>query len=157
MGNVIEDSFTTSKRTKNRQVTDTTFSFFLRKNLIREIFDNSHLFLGPLTVKRVDEVVRHPHLVTQDQNTQVSNKFYYKYRTFSTFFTSDRTSSLWLHRLLFANVELLRQSLNFSKAACTASARTCYLHIHNPVLYHCATLSSLFKSTLKDRKGAELV
>ncbi len=24
-------------------------------------------------------------------------KFYYKYRTFSTFFTSDRTSSLWLH------------------------------------------------------------
>jgi hypothetical protein len=26
------------------------------------------------TVKRVDEVVRHPHLVTQDQNTQVSNK-----------------------------------------------------------------------------------
>ncbi len=28
----------------------------------------------PYTVKRVDEVVRHPHLVTQDQNTQVSNK-----------------------------------------------------------------------------------
>ncbi len=28
------------------------------------------------TVKRVDEVVRHPHLVTQDQNTQVSNKFF---------------------------------------------------------------------------------
>ncbi len=26
------------------------------------------------TVKRVDEVVRHPHLVTQDQNTQASNK-----------------------------------------------------------------------------------
>jgi hypothetical protein len=26
------------------------------------------------TVKRVDEVVRRPHLVTQDQNTQVSNK-----------------------------------------------------------------------------------
>jgi hypothetical protein len=28
------------------------------------------------TVKRVDEVVRHPHLVTQDQKTQVSNKFF---------------------------------------------------------------------------------
>jgi hypothetical protein len=28
------------------------------------------------TVKRVDEVVRHPHLVTLDQNTQVSNKFF---------------------------------------------------------------------------------
>ncbi len=26
------------------------------------------------TVKRVDEVVRHPHLVTQDQNTQVLKK-----------------------------------------------------------------------------------
>jgi hypothetical protein len=29
------------------------------------------------TVKRVDEVVPHPHLVTQDQNTQVSNKFFH--------------------------------------------------------------------------------
>jgi hypothetical protein len=29
---------------------------------------------GGYTVKRVDEVVRHLHLVTQDQNTQVSNK-----------------------------------------------------------------------------------
>ncbi len=28
------------------------------------------------TVKRVDEVVRHLHLVTQDQNTQVSNKVF---------------------------------------------------------------------------------
>ncbi len=27
-------------------------------------------------IKRVDEVVRHPHLVTQDQKTQVSNKFF---------------------------------------------------------------------------------
>jgi hypothetical protein len=37
------------------------------------------LFLMPLcstvyTVKSVDEVVRHPHLVTQDQFTQVSKK-----------------------------------------------------------------------------------
>ncbi len=29
-----------------------------------------------VTVKRVDEVVRHPHLVAQDQKTQVSNKFF---------------------------------------------------------------------------------
>ncbi len=28
------------------------------------------------TVKRVDEVVRHRHLVTQDQNTQVSKKIF---------------------------------------------------------------------------------
>ena len=32
------------------------------------------MILIAYTVKRVDEVVRHPHLVTQDQNTQVSNK-----------------------------------------------------------------------------------
>jgi hypothetical protein len=30
---------------------------------------------GKYTVKRVDEVVPHRHLVTQDQTTQVSNKF----------------------------------------------------------------------------------
>jgi hypothetical protein len=29
---------------------------------------------GALTVKRVDKVVPHPHLVTQDQFTQVSKK-----------------------------------------------------------------------------------
>ncbi len=31
----------------------------------------------PITVKRVDEVVPHRHLVTQDQTTQVSNKFFH--------------------------------------------------------------------------------
>jgi hypothetical protein len=31
---------------------------------------------GPYTVKRVDEVVRYPHLVTQDQFTQVSKKVF---------------------------------------------------------------------------------
>ncbi len=34
----------------------------------------------PCTVKRVDEVVPHRHLVTQDQTTQVSNKFLDDYR-----------------------------------------------------------------------------
>jgi hypothetical protein len=33
-------------------------------------------FSSTLTVKRVDKVVRHPHLLTQDQNTQVSNKVF---------------------------------------------------------------------------------
>ncbi len=50
------------------------------------------------TVKRVDEVVPHRHLVTQDQTTQVSN-------------------------LLFANVELVRQSRKVSKAACGGGGR----------------------------------
>ncbi len=36
----------------------------------------NHRKNGSYTVKRVDEVVRHPHLVTQDQKTQVSNKFF---------------------------------------------------------------------------------
>ncbi len=52
------------------------------------------------TVKRVDEVVPHRHLVTQDQTTQVSNKFFH------------------IPNLLFANVELVRQSRKVSKAAC---------------------------------------
>ncbi len=41
------------------------------------ITGNKLLCLMPYThtVKRVDEVVPHRHLVTQDQTTQVSNKF----------------------------------------------------------------------------------
>jgi hypothetical protein len=34
-------------------------------------------FFSPRTVKRVNEVVRHPHLVTQDQNAQVLKKVSY--------------------------------------------------------------------------------
>jgi hypothetical protein len=51
-------------------------------------------------------------------------KFYYKYLTFSTFFTS---------------VELVRQSRKVSKAAC--GARTYDLQDYSLPLYHCATLS----------------
>jgi hypothetical protein len=47
-----------------------------------------------LTVKRVDEVVRHPHLVTQDQFTQAENF----------------TINIKLFRQTFTNVELLRQN-----------------------------------------------
>ena len=64
-------------------------------------------------------------------------KFYYKYRTFPTFFTS---------------VELVRQTRKASKAAC--AARTYDLQDYNLPLYHCATLSSLCKSALKDTKDA---
>ncbi len=39
-----------------------------------EWFIEDQAFLWSYTVKRVDEVVRHPHLVTQDQFTQVSKK-----------------------------------------------------------------------------------
>jgi hypothetical protein len=57
------------------------------------------------TVKRVDEVVRqnrHPHLVTQDQFTQVSNKF-------SDIPEENFTINIELFRQNFSNVELLRQ------------------------------------------------
>jgi hypothetical protein len=53
------------------------------------------------TVKRVDEVVRHPHLVTQDQNTQVSNKV-------SDIPEENFTVNIELFRQTFTNVELLR-------------------------------------------------
>jgi hypothetical protein len=41
-----------------------------------KLFADNIVTGGKYTVKRVDEVVRHPHLVTQDQKTQVSNKFF---------------------------------------------------------------------------------
>jgi hypothetical protein len=53
------------------------------------------------TVKRVDEVVRHPHLVTQDQNTQVSNKV-------SDIPEENFTINIELFRQTFTIVELLR-------------------------------------------------
>ncbi len=53
------------------------------------------------TVKRVDEVVRHPHLVTQDQNTQVSNKV-------SDIPEENFTLNIELFRQTFTNVKLLR-------------------------------------------------
>jgi hypothetical protein len=71
---------------------------------------------SPHTVKRVDEVVPHRHLVTQDQTTQVSNKFFHTH-------VENFTINLVLFRhfsltVLFANVELVRQSRKVSKAAC---------------------------------------
>jgi hypothetical protein len=53
------------------------------------------------TVKRVDEVVRHPHLVTQDQFTQVSKKV-------SDIPEENFTINIELFRQTFTNVELLR-------------------------------------------------
>ncbi len=53
------------------------------------------------TVKRVDEVVRHRHLVTQDQNTQVSKKVF-------DILTENITINIELFRQTFTNVELLR-------------------------------------------------
>ena len=62
------------------------------------------------TVKRLDEVVRHPHLVTQDQFTQVSKKV-------SDIPAENFTINIELFRQTFTNVELLRHSWKVSKAA----------------------------------------
>ncbi len=53
------------------------------------------------TVKRVDEVVRHPHLVTQDQFTQVSKK------------VSDIPEENFT-----INIELFRQNVTCVKLLC---------------------------------------
>ncbi len=55
------------------------------------------------TVKRVDEVVRHPHLVTQDQFTQVSKKV-------SDIPEENFTINIEFFQQTFTNVELLQQS-----------------------------------------------
>jgi hypothetical protein len=120
--------------------------------------------LGGCTVKRVDEVVRHLHLVTQDQNTQVLNKvsdihvensIINIFRHFSQVIELVRYDYISHVELIVCKCRTSSTELEFFKSSMPAWARTCNLHIHNLVLYHSATLSSLFKSTLKDRKGAE--
>ncbi len=64
------------------------------------------------TVKRVDEVVRHPHLVTQDQFTQVSKKV-------SDIPAEDFTINIELFLQTFTNVELVQQNWIVSKATST--------------------------------------
>ncbi len=64
---------------------------------------------GYTAVRRVDEVVRHQHLVTQDQLTQVSNKF-------SDIPAEDFTINIELFLQTFTNVELVRQNWIVSKA-----------------------------------------
>jgi hypothetical protein len=61
------------------------------------------------TVKRIDEVVRHPHLVTQDQFTQVSKKV-------SDIPAEDFTINIELFLQTFTNVEFVRQNWIVSKA-----------------------------------------
>jgi hypothetical protein len=84
------------------------------------------------TVKRLDEVVRHPHLVTQDQFTQVSKKV-------SDIPAENFTINIELFRQTFTNVELLRHSWKVSKAALPGREPIGFL-VYNPTLYHCATL-----------------
>jgi hypothetical protein len=68
-----------------------------------------HTFGKLFTVKRVDEVVRHPHLVTQDQFALVSEK------VFGTP-EDNLTKNIELFGQIFTNVKLVRQSWKASKA-----------------------------------------
>ncbi len=61
------------------------------------------------TVKKVDEVVRHLHLVTQDRFSLVSEKV-------SGIPEDNFTINVELFRQTFTNVELLRQNCIVSKA-----------------------------------------
>ncbi len=66
------------------------------------------------TVKRVDEVVRHPHLVTEDQFTQVSKKVF-------DIPAEDFTINIELFLQTFTNVELVQQKWIVSKATSPGS------------------------------------
>ncbi len=122
-----------AKPTTFRSLTGVLYHCFLtmgfKQNLWRYIFSTSFFadlpvvaavlavegcwckcyYWHPYTVKRVDEVVRHPHLVTQDQFTQVSKV--------SDIPAENFTINIELFRQTFTNVELLRQSWKVSKAA----------------------------------------
>jgi hypothetical protein len=82
-----------------------------------------------LTVKRVDEVVPHRHLVTQDQTTQVLNKFFHIHVKLTV--CKCRTSS--------TEQESVKSSVRGVRA------RTYDLQDYNLPLYHCATLSTLIR------------
>ncbi len=89
------------------------------------------------TVKRVDEVVRHPHLVTQDQFTQVSKKV-------SNFFAINATSMSNLlddnHRT-YSNFLQMSTEMECLKNYCTWE-RTYIFRFPFHYSTTCATLSS---------------
>ena len=94
------------------------------------------------TVKRVDEVVRHPHLVTQDQFTWVSKKV-------SDIPAENFTINIELFRQTFTNVELLRQNWIVSKTTSPGrKPRFSSLHSDALPLRHALFLIS---GTLKDK------
>jgi hypothetical protein len=90
------------------------------------------------TVKRVDEVVRHLHLVTQDQFTQVSKKVF-------DIPAEDFTINIELFLLTFTNVELVRQNWFVSKG--TSPGREPRFSDLLSDALPLRPLSSLFKST----------
>ncbi len=93
------------------------------------------------TVKRVDEVVRHRHLVTQDQKTQVSKKVF-------DIPTENFTKNIELFRQTFTNVELLdRTGLSQKQHHPGANLGS---QINLPILYHGATLSFSLKCIFRD-------
>jgi hypothetical protein len=84
------------------------------------------------TVKRVDEVVRHPHLVTQDQFTQVSKKV-------SDIPEENFTINIEPFRHFSQVSNLFNRAGKFQKQH--YRARTYALPGYNLPLYHCAKLS----------------
>jgi hypothetical protein len=83
--------------------------------------------------------------VTQDQFTQVSKKVF-------DIPAEDFTINIELFLQTITNVELVRQNWIVSKA--TSPGREPKFPDLLSDLYHCATLSSLFKSTLKNTNYA---
>ncbi len=101
----------------------------------------------PHTVKRVDKVVRHPHLVTQDQFTQVSKKV-------SNIPEEDFTKNIELFWQPFTNVELLRQSWKVSKLT-PPGREPSPSDLHSNALPLCHILFSCksFSSSETDKSG----
>ncbi len=81
-----------------------TLQKMLKKWLQKVYFTVQYVY----TVKKFDEVVRHPHLVTQDQFSLVSKKD-------SGIHADNCKKNIEVFRQTFTNVELLRRRLNVSK------------------------------------------
>ncbi len=103
------------------------------------------------TVKRVDEVVRHLHLVTQDQFTQVSKKVSdIPEENFTTNIELSRHFSQVSNQfaiITFPTQNFLddsrRQNWKVSKAVVLGCGSNFVLQVYFLALYHCATLPSV--------------
>jgi hypothetical protein len=97
------------------------------------------MFWKSYTVKKVDEVVRHLHRVTQDQFSLVSEKVF-------GILEDNFTINIELFDRLLKMSNFFDRAGN-SKAELPGGARTYVLQVYNLTLYHCATLSYiLFQS-----------
>ncbi len=96
------------------------------------------------TVKRVDEVVPHRHLVTQDQTTQVSNKFFDIRGRARTYDLQDYNLPLYHCATLSTLITITLGVPAKERKDCTV-----YVHTKYSVLIRCTVVNGLVSQHYK--------